>query len=114
MPSAATNPAQRPYQVLGRTGQRLVCLAEPLHGVVEPQASAWETALVKAFRNPKRRYDTRRLQVILRQNGHRVGRQHLYAAMRRRDLHALQPKAGTPPATDSAHDLRCAPNRLLD
>jgi len=50
---------------------------------------------------------------MLRQNGHQVGRQHL-RAMRRRDLHALQPKADTPPTTDSNHDLRCAPSRLLN
>ena len=34
--------------------------------------------------------------------------------MRRRGLHALQPKAFTPRTTDSTHGLRCAPNRLLD
>jgi putative transposase len=36
------------------------------------------------------------------------------AAMRRRGLHALQPKAFTPRTTDSTHGLRCAPNRLLN
>ena len=51
---------------------------------------------------------------MLRQNGHRVGRQRLRAAMQRRGLHALQPKAYTPRTTDSTHGLRCAPNRLLD
>ena len=61
----------------------------------------------------KRCYGTRRLQVALRKKGHRVGRQRLRAAMRRRGLHALQPKAYTPP-TDSTNGLRCAPNRLLD
>ncbi|RZK22667.1 MAG: IS3 family transposase [Hymenobacter sp.] len=35
-------------------------------------------------------------------------------AMRRRGLHALQPKAFTPRTTDSTHGLRCAPNRLLN
>ena len=34
--------------------------------------------------------------------------------MRRRGLHALQPKAFTPRTTDSSHGLRCAPNRPLD
>ena len=38
----------------------------------------------------------------------------LRAAMRRRGLRALQPKAFTPRTTDSTHGLRCAPNRLLD
>ncbi|WP_177204733.1 IS3 family transposase [Hymenobacter arizonensis] len=62
----------------------------------------------------KRRYGTRRLQVALRQNGHRVSRQRLRTAMRRRGLHALQPKAFVPRTTDSTHGLRCPPNRLLD
>ncbi|SET98743.1 IS3 family transposase [Hymenobacter actinosclerus] len=75
---------------------------------------AWETALVKVFGVHKRCYGTRRLQVALRNKGHRVGRQRLRAAMRRRGLHALQPKAFTPRTTDSTHGLRCAPNRLLD
>jgi putative transposase len=75
---------------------------------------AWETALVKVFRHHKRRYSTRRLQVALRQQGHRLGRQRLRVAMRRRNLHALQPQAFTPRATDSTHGLRSAPNWLLD
>ena len=75
---------------------------------------AWETALVKVFGVHKRCYGTRRLPVALRKKGHRVGRQRLRAAMRRRGLRALQPKAFTPRTTDSIHGLRCAPNRLLD
>ena len=75
---------------------------------------AWETALVKVFGVHKRCYGTRRLQVALRKKGHLVGRQRLRAAMRRRGLRALQPKAFTPRTTDSTHGLRCAPNRLLD
>ncbi|HEX8426409.1 IS3 family transposase [Hymenobacter sp.] len=81
--------------------------------VAQPEP-AWETALVKVFGVHKRCYGTRRLQVALRQKGHRVGRQRLRAAMRRRGLHALQPKAFTPRTTDSTHGLRCAPNRLLN
>ena len=77
-------------------------------------APAWEAALVKVFVYHKRRYGTRRLQVALRQKGYQVGRQRLHTAMRRRALHALQPKAYTPRTTDSTHGLRCAPNRLLD
>jgi putative transposase len=80
-------------------------------GQVEP---AWETALVKVFGVHKRCYGTRRLRVELRRQGYRVGRQRLRAAMRRRGLHALQPKAFTPRTTDSARGLRCAPNRLLN
>lgn len=45
---------------------------------------------------------------------YRIGRQRLRTAMRRRGLHALQPKAFTPRTTDSTHGLRCAPNRLLN
>lgn len=74
----------------------------------------WESALVKVFGVHKRCYGTRRLRVELRRKGYRVGRHRLRAAMRRRGLHALQPKAFTPRTTDSTHGLRCAPNRLLD
>ena len=69
--------------------------------------------MVKAFRYHQRRYGTRRLQIVLRQKEYWVGRQGLRGAMRRRGLHALQPKAFTPRTTDSTHGLRCAPNRLL-
>ncbi len=57
---------------------------------------------------------TRRLQVALRCKSYCIGRQRLRGAMRRRGLHALQPKAFTPRTTDSTHGLRCAPNRLLN
>ncbi|MDJ0368085.1 IS3 family transposase, partial [Hymenobacter sp. H14-R3] len=82
--------------------------------VVNQEPPAWEAALVQVFAHHKRRYGTRRLRVALRQKGYQVGRQRLRAAMRRRALHALQPKAYTPRTTDSTHGLRCAPNRLLD
>jgi transposase InsO family protein len=42
---------------------------------------------VNVFGVHKRRYGTRRLQVALREKGHRVGRQRLRAAMRRRGWH---------------------------
>ncbi len=51
---------------------------------------------------------------MLRQSGHRVGRQRLRTAMKRQGLHALQAKAYTPRTTDATHGLRCASNRLLD
>jgi len=92
------------YYAWQRVQQQTVTKLEP----------AWETALVKVFGVHKRCYGTRRLQVALHKKGHRVGRQRLRAAMRRRGLHALQPKAFTPRTTDSTHGLRCAPNRLLD
>ncbi|MGI4737374.1 MAG: IS3 family transposase [Janthinobacterium lividum] len=81
---------------------------------VNQSEPAWETALVKVFGVHKRCYGTRRLRVELRRKGYRVGRQRLRSAMRRRGLHALQPKAFTPRTTDSTHGLRCAPNRLLN
>ncbi|OGX87425.1 hypothetical protein BEN47_10885 [Hymenobacter lapidarius] len=70
--------------------------------------------LGEAFGVHQRRYGNRRLRVALREQGHRVGRQRLRAAMQRRSLRDLQPKAYAPRTTDSAHGLRCAPNRLLD
>jgi transposase InsO family protein len=78
------------------------------------ESPAWEEALVKVFGVHKRCYGTRRLRVALRRKGYHVGRQRLRAAMRRRCLQALQPKAYTPRTTDSTHGLRCAPNRLLN
>ena len=81
---------------------------------MDQQTPVWETVLVKTFGLHQRRYGTRRLQVALREKGHRVGRQRLRTAMRRRGLRALQPTAFTPRITDSTHGLRCAPNRLLD
>ncbi|RZK28260.1 MAG: IS3 family transposase [Hymenobacter sp.] len=84
--------------------QRAVPKAEP----------AWETVMVDVFDDHQRRYGTRRLQVELRELGHRVGRQALRTALRRHGRKALQPKAFTPRTTDSTHGKRCAPNLLLD
>ncbi len=80
-------------------------------GTAEP---AWETEMVTVFEEHQRRYGTRRLQVELRERGHRVGRQALRTALRRHGVKALQPKAFTPRTTDSTHGQRCAPNLLLD
>ena len=77
-------------------------------------APAWEKAMVDVFDDHQRRYGTRRLQVELRELGHRVGRQALRTALRRHARKALQPKAFTPRTTDSTHGKRCAPNLLLD
>ena len=84
--------------------QRAVTKAEP----------AWETAMVDVFDDHHRRYGTRRLQVELRELGHRVGRQALRTALRRHGRKTLQPKAFTPRTTDSTYGQRCAPNLLLD
>ncbi|RZK28682.1 MAG: IS3 family transposase, partial [Hymenobacter sp.] len=75
---------------------------------------AWEAAMVDVFDDHQRRYGIRRLQVELRELGHRVGRQALRTAMRRHGRKALQPRAFTPRTTDSTHGKRCAPNLLLD
>ncbi|RZK19511.1 MAG: IS3 family transposase [Hymenobacter sp.] len=82
--------------------------------VVEQAEPVWETALVKVFGVHKRCYGTRRLRVELRRKGYHVGRQHLRTALRRRGLRALQPKTFTLRTTDSTHELRHAPNRLLN
>ena len=107
-------PVRRLCQVLGVPASGYYAWQTGQQRAVDQQTPAWKTALVKAFGIHQRRYGTRRLQVTLRENGHRVGRQRLRTAMRRRGLHALQPKAYTPRTTDSTHGLRCAPNRLLD
>ena len=107
-------PVRRLCQVLGVPTSGYYAWQTRQQRAVAEQTPAWETALVKAFGVHQRRYGTRRLQVALRQNGHRVGRQRLRTAMRRRGLRALQPKAFAPRTTDSTHGLRCAPNRLLD
>ena len=54
-----------------------------VNGAVGKQAPAWETKMVAIFDCHKRRYDTRRLQVGLREEGHRAGRQALRAELRR-------------------------------
>ena len=107
-------PVRRLCQVLGVPASGFYAWQQGRQQAVKSGPPAWETALVKVFGVHKRRYGTRRLQVALRQKGHRVGRQRLRTAMRRQGLHALQPKAYTPRTTDSTHGLRCAPNRLLD
>jgi hypothetical protein len=107
-------PVRRLCQVLGVPASGFYAWQQGQQQAVKSEPPAWETALVKVFGVHKRRYGTRRLQVALRQKGHRVGRQRLRTAMRRQGLHALQPKAYTPRTTDSTHGLRCAPNRLLD
>ena len=110
----AQHPVQRLCQVLRVPASGYYAWQQAQQHAPALRTPAWEMALVKVFGRHKRRYGTRRLQVALRSKGHRVGRQRLRAAMRRRGLHALQPKAYTPRTTDSTHGLRCAPNRLLD
>ena len=80
-------------------------------GVVGAAEPAWETEM---FDEHQRRYGTRRLQVELREKGHRVGCQALRTGLRRHERQALQPKAFAPRTTDSTHGRRCAPNLLLN
>ena len=70
--------------------------------------------MLAVFDHHERRYGTRRLQVELRENGHRVGRQALRTSLRRHGRKALQTKSFVPRTTDSTHGQRCAPNWLLD
>jgi len=70
--------------------------------------------MVTVFDYHKRHHGTRRLQVELRELGHRVGRQALRTGLRRRGRKALQPKSFVPRTTDSTHGQRCALNLLLD
>ena len=83
-------------------------------GAVGSSKPAWETEMLAVFDHHKRRYGTRRLQVELREKGHRVGRQALRTGLRRHGRRALQPKAFSPRTTDSIHGRRGAPNLLLD
>lgn len=101
-------------QVLGVPASGYYAWQQVHQQVVSNEPPAGEPALVKVFGRHQRRYGTRQLQVVLRRKGYQVGRQRLRAAMRRRGLYALQPKAFTPRTTDVTHRLRCAPNRLLD
>jgi len=107
-------PLRRLCQVLGVPPSGFYAWQQGPQRAVGKEMSAWETVLVKVFDFHKRHYGTCRLQVALRHNGHRVGRQRLRTALARRGLRALQPKAFTPRMTDSTQGLRCAPNRLLD
>ena len=109
------HPAQQLCQVLGVVSSRYYAwrLAQA-NGAVGPQEPAWETAMVTVFDHHKRRYDTRRLSVELREKGHRVGRQALRTGLRRHGREALPPQSFVPRTTDSTHGQRCAPNLLLD
>ena len=73
-------PIRRLCQVLGVPASRYYAWQTGQQRAVDQQTPAWETALVKTFGIHQRRYGTRRLQVALRENGHRVGRQRLLHA----------------------------------
>ena len=79
-------PVRRLCQVLGVPPSGFYAWQQGQQRTGGSESPAWEKALVKIFGYHKRRYGTRRLQVALRQKGHRVGRQRLRTAMRRRGL----------------------------
>ena len=70
-------PVRRLCLVLGVPASGFYAWQTTQQRAAEPQTPAWETALVKVFGVHKRRYGTRRFQVVLGQKGHRVGRQRL-------------------------------------
>ena len=109
------HPVKQLCQVLGVVSSRYYAwrLAQTTGAVGKP-VPAWETKMVTIFDDHKRRYGTRRLQVELREKGHRVGRQALRTGLRRHGRKTLQPKSFVPRTTDSTHGKRCAPNRLRD
>ena len=82
-------PVRRLCQVLGVPANGFYAWQQGQQRAVGRESPAWEEALVKVFGHPKRGYGTCRLQVALREKGHRVGRQRLCTAMRRRGLHVL-------------------------
>ena len=90
------------------------CRLAQTTGAVGKPAPAWKTKMMAVFDLHKSRYGTRRLQVELREEGHRIGRQVLRTGLRRHGRKALQPKSFVPRTTDWTHGLRCAPNLLLD
>ena len=85
-------------------------------GAVGTSEPVWETEMLAVFDHYKRRYCTRRLQVKLREKGHRVGRQALRTGLRRHQRRALQPKAFTRVPTirltgSGAPRIRCSTSR---
>jgi putative transposase len=67
-----------------------------------------------AFRGHSARYGTRRLRAELQAQGHVVGRGRIRRALAAAGLRAQQPRSFVPRTTDSAPNVRAAPNRLLD
>jgi putative transposase len=67
-----------------------------------------------AFRGHSARYGTRRLRAELQAQGHVVGRGRIRRALAAAGLRAQQPRSFVPCTTDSAPNVRAAPNRLLD
>ena len=103
-------PVQQFCQVLDAVPSRYyawrVAQAAGAAGTTEP---AWETDMVAVFDLHKRRYGTRRLQVELRETGHRVGRQALRTGLRRHGPCSPSPSSRAPPIrpTGSAAPRTC-------
>ena len=81
---------------------------------MEPATPGRETALVKGFGVHKRRYGTHRLQVALREKGHRVGRQRLCTALARQACARCNPRSSPRARPISTYGQRRAPNWLHD
>ena len=108
-------PVKQLCQVLGVVSSRYYAWrVAQVKGAVEKPAPAWETEMVAVFDHHKRRYGTRRLQVELQEEDHRMGRQVLRAGLRHHGRKALNIKVFVPRTTDSTHGQCCAPNLLRD
>jgi len=85
-------PIKQLCQVVGVVSSRYYAwrLEHTMEAVGKP-APAWETEMVAVFDAHNRRYGTRRLQVKLRGEGYRVGRQALRTGLLRHGRKALQP-----------------------
>ena len=90
-------PVKQLCQALGVVSSRYYAWrVAQVNGAVDPPEPTWETKMVAVFDHHKRRYGTRRLQVELREEDHRVGRQALRAGLRHHGRKALQPKSFVP------------------
>ena len=65
------------------------------------------------LRNMKR-YGSRRIQVVLRTKGYKLGRRTVSKIMKEEGLKAIQPRSFIPRTTDSKHGKRVCENLLLD
>ena len=108
------HPVQQLCQVLGVVPSRYYAWRLAQAAGATNERTGLENGNGGGFDHHKCRYGTRRLQVELRETGHRVGRQALRTGLRRHGREALQLKSFVPRTTDSTHGQRCAPNLLCD
>ena len=74
---------------------------------------AWQVAVRAEFKWHVTRYGTRRLRGELHAKGYPVGRWRIRRALAAAGLRAQQPRSFVPRTTDSAPNVRAAPNLLL-